>query len=260
LNAVEIQDVRGDFYDFNCSFEIQSPSFLKTLDLKWDFDQPCRHCGYIIYFMGDPVALRKNVALVERLFCKIANFSDYARPELTIWERIAFRIITSSLLDQPDLKMKLAKVDLNQFMETIPFCYRTHVSSLTCNPYWPEIKSMLIEGQTAYDRADVTCEVFHARVEIFMNHLRLVKHFVPHYKIVHEILSVIEYRQCGLPHVHIVVQLSNIPHYNTERSRLTSWIDRNINATSPQISDSSSDGMKNIHHLTKTHMVHKCKG
>jgi len=129
--------------------------------------------------------------------------------------------------------------------------------TLTCNPYWPEIKSMLIEGQTAYDRADVTCKVFHAKVDIFMHNLRLGKYFGPDHKIIYEI-RVIEYQQRGLPHVHIVVQLSNIPHYNTERSMLTCWIDQNINATLPQISESSSDRMKNIHHLIKTHMIHKC--
>jgi len=116
---------------------------------------------------------------------------------------------------------------------------------------------MPIEGQTAYDRADVTCKVFHANVDIFMHNLRLGKYFGPDHKIIYEI-RVIEYQQRGLPHVHIVVQLSNIPHYNTERSRLTCWIDQNINATLPPISESSSDRMKNIHLLIKTHMVHKC--
>ena len=70
---------------------------------------------------------------MESFFCKIANFpfsnlclqnfSDYAQPEITIWGGIVFRIITFSPLDRPELKIKQAKVDLKQFMETIPFCY-----------------------------------------------------------------------------------------------------------------------------------------
>ena len=31
--------------------------------------------------------------------------------------------------------------------------------TLTCNPYWTEIKEMLL-GETTYDRADITCKVF----------------------------------------------------------------------------------------------------
>jgi len=32
--------------------------------------------------------------------------------------------------------------------------------TFTCNPHWSEIKEMLLEGETAYDRADVTNKVF----------------------------------------------------------------------------------------------------
>jgi hypothetical protein len=31
--------------------------------------------------------------------------------------------------------------------------------TLTCNPNWPEIKSMLLPGQTAFDRPDIVCQV-----------------------------------------------------------------------------------------------------
>ena len=65
LNAVENQDVReaisGVSYNFNRTFEIQSPSSLKSLHLKWNFDKPCRHYGCILYFTDEPVALRKKM-------------------------------------------------------------------------------------------------------------------------------------------------------------------------------------------------------
>jgi len=32
--------------------------------------------------------------------------------------------------------------------------------TLTCNPKWPEIMSQLLNGQTAFDRPDVTAAVF----------------------------------------------------------------------------------------------------
>ena len=116
---------------------------------------------------------------------------------------------------------------------------------------------MLLEDETAYDRADVTCKVFHAKVDVFMHNLRQGKYFGPNHKILYEVLA-IEYQQRGLPHVHIVVQLSNIPHYKTERLDLTCWIDENINATLPCINEASSERMVKVHNLIKTHMVHKC--
>jgi len=49
--------------------------------------------------------------------------------------------------------------------------------TFTCNPNWPEIKEMLFEGETAFDRADVTDMVFHAKLERFLHNLRNGKYF-----------------------------------------------------------------------------------
>ena len=129
--------------------------------------------------------------------------------------------------------------------------------TLTCNPYWDEIKEMLLEGETAYDRADITCKVFHAKLDSFMHNLRKGKYFGPCHEIVYEV-RVIEYQQRGLPHAHLVVQLSNIPDYKRDASNLTKWIDENINATIPPITENSTERLKKIHDLIQSHMIHKC--
>jgi len=129
--------------------------------------------------------------------------------------------------------------------------------TLTCNPYWKEIKDMLLEGETAYDRADVTNKVFHSKLELFLFNLRKGKYFGPQHKVIYEV-RVIEYQQRGLPHAHIVVQLSNIPDYKIQRRELIWWIDENINCTLPEINENSDERTRQIHELIKSHMIHKC--
>ena len=53
---------------------------------------------------------------------------------------------------------------------------------------------MLLEGETAYDRADIACKVFHAKVDSFMHNFRKGKYFGPCHEIVCEV-RVIEYQQ-----------------------------------------------------------------
>ena len=83
---------------------------------------------------------------------------------------------------------------------------------------------MLLEGETAYDRADITCKVFHAKVDSFMHNFRKGKYFGPCHEIVYEV-RVIGYQQWGLPHAHLVIQLSSIPDFNRDTIYLTKWID-----------------------------------
>jgi hypothetical protein len=49
--------------------------------------------------------------------------------------------------------------------------------TLTCNPEWPEIQSQLINGQTAFDRRDVTVPVFELRLDKFKTNIRNGKYF-----------------------------------------------------------------------------------
>gem|GEM_PF-2308791 len=129
--------------------------------------------------------------------------------------------------------------------------------TFTCNPNWPEIKEMLFEGETAYDRADITTKVFHEKLDRFLFNMRNGKYFGQRHKPTYE-LRVIEYQQRGLPHAHMVFQLDNIPDWKTEKEELALWIDENINATFPAINSLSTDRLKFIHSLIKTHMTHKC--
>jgi hypothetical protein len=46
--------------------------------------------------------------------------------------------------------------------------------TLTCNTHWPEISERLFPGQSAYEREDVVCAVFKARLEAFLFNLRYV--------------------------------------------------------------------------------------
>ena len=71
--------------------------------------------------------------------------------------------------------------------------------TFTCNPNWPEIKEMLFEGETAYDRADITTKVFHEKLDRFLHNMRNGKYFGHRHKPTYE-LRVIEYQQRGLPH------------------------------------------------------------
>jgi hypothetical protein len=79
----------------------------------------------------------------------------------------------------------------------------------TTNPLWPEIQDRLFPGQSAFDRPDIVAEVFHARTEALVQNLRNGKYFGAR-KAVYD-LRVIEYQHRGLPHVHFVCKLSDMP-------------------------------------------------
>ena len=49
--------------------------------------------------------------------------------------------------------------------------------TLTCNPDWPEIKSQLLVGQSAFDRPDVTVTVFKSRLDQIKANIRHGKYF-----------------------------------------------------------------------------------
>jgi hypothetical protein len=82
----------------------------------------------------------------------------------------------------------------------------------TCNPMWPEIQDRLFPGQTAFDRPDVVCEVFHGRMEALMHNLRSGRYFGGR-QTAYDI-RVIEYQHRGLPHFHLVCKLKDMPDRN----------------------------------------------
>jgi hypothetical protein len=74
--------------------------------------------------------------------------------------------------------------------------------TLTCNPKWPEIVSLLLDGETAFDHPDVTAAVFKSRLDQMKMNIRNEKYFDGHEPTY--TFHVIEYQYLGLPHAHLV--------------------------------------------------------
>jgi hypothetical protein len=142
--------------------------------------------------------------------------------------------------------------------------------TLTCNPLWPEIQEMLLPGQVAFDRPDIVCRVFKARLDAFMHNLRNGKYFddfetspsgehirIVRRSVIYE-LHVIEYQHCGLPHAHIVLKLMNTPNFRTDGEAVSAWIDSHISACMPTLSKSSTEEDRAYFHLVTKHLVHEC--
>jgi hypothetical protein len=81
--------------------------------------------------------------------------------------------------------------------------------TVTFNPQWPELKDKLLGSQQIYDRPDVACLVFKARLTALIHNIKHGKYF-GNRKTVY-FLYVIEYQFRGLPHAHIVFRLVGAP-------------------------------------------------
>ena len=76
---------------------------------------------------------------------------------------------------------------------------------MTTNPFWPEIQSKLIPGQSVYEISTIVCRAFHGRLEKLKTFLR--QNFGG---LAYEI-GVIEFQKRGLPHAHIAVKFKTEP-------------------------------------------------
>ena len=121
--------------------------------------------------------------------------------------------------------------------------------TLTTNPKWDEIQDELLCNQSPFDRVDIVCQVFKARLDAFLHNLKNGKYFENHK--VNYILRVIEYQHRGMPHAHIVVQLDNIPK-DENIQECIQWIDNHISAQLPNENETK------YYKLIKEHMTHKC--
>lgn len=131
----------------------------------------------------------------------------------------------------------------------------TFFITATTNPRWPEIVEQLCRGQTAYDRPDLTCRVFHAKLGMLLEAIRGGFIFGPLHEVQYEI-RVIEFQKRGLPHCHIVLQLSHVPD---DFHQLCAWIDSHICAEIPAHLRASPDADDRRYvHLVEKHMIHKC--
>ena len=133
--------------------------------------------------------------------------------------------------------------------------------TLTCNSEWPEIKDRLFYGQTAFDRPDVTTQVFRARLAAFKQNLRAGKYFRDDTQLwsTHEIeyeMMCIEYQHRGLPHAHLVVRLSNMPLEEDKEGQLR-WIKKHIHSCAPRLDDCEYFTTAR-RDLVRKHMLHTC--
>uniref|UniRef100_A0A1I7T6R1 ATP-dependent DNA helicase n=1 Tax=Caenorhabditis tropicalis TaxID=1561998 RepID=A0A1I7T6R1_9PELO len=115
--------------------------------------------------------------------------------------------------------------------------------TVTCNPKWKEIQENLFEGQTAYDRPDLTARVF----EMKQNELRddLFKK-----NVLGEVLAyifVIEFQKRGLPHVHMLIIMKA-----GSKPRTAADVDRIISA---EIPDRDED--PELYDLVTSMMMHR---
>jgi hypothetical protein len=112
--------------------------------------------------------------------------------------------LSSSVHGSPRHMTALAK---NALVLVFEFgCLHVFIT-LTCNPKWPEIVSQLLDGQTAFDRPDVTSAVFKSRLDQMKMNIRNGKYFDGHEPTYS--FHVIKYQYCGLPHAHLVAQLDD---------------------------------------------------
>jgi hypothetical protein len=105
--------------------------------------------------------------------------------------------------------------------------------TLTCNPKWPEIMSQLLDGQTAFDRPEVTAAVFKTRLDQMKMNIRNGKYFDGRELIY--TFHVIEYQYRGLPHAHLVVRLDDAHDIDDpNREDLIYFVNRHFVAEMPR--------------------------
>lgn len=134
--------------------------------------------------------------------------------EETVLEKKTY--LPSSVFGSPRHLRKLAR---NALAIVSELGKPTFFITLTCNPNWPEITTQLLLGQTAFDRPDIVCMVFKAKLTVFLTNLRNGHYFGYDHKVVY-LMHVIEYQHRGLPHAHITVKLSNVPDDDLLRRQL----------------------------------------
>ena len=145
--------------------------------------------------------------------------------------------------------------------------------TLTCNLNWPEILKQLLPSQTAFDRGDIVCQVFHRKLEIVLRNIRCGKYFkirnkqYAYHKIQFEV-RIIEYQRRGLPHAHLVSKFmdnDDMPRYEDKKG-VASSIDYHITAAYPTTASDeeplevgeSYEEDTTYAAVVKSHMLHNC--
>lgn len=150
----------------------------------------------------------------------------------------------------------------------------TFFITLTCNADWPEIKSKLLKGNSAFDAHTVVCMVFHQRLKAFLHNLRHGKYFGTNNKLCY-IMHVIEYQHRGLPHAHVSVKFHGVPEEPSDddiatkspdeiaamRKAVIDFINENISCEmrSPDVhGEPLSEDDIACNELIDEFMIHKC--
>jgi hypothetical protein len=115
---------------------------------------------------------------------------------------------------------------------------------LTCNWRWPEILSQLHDGQTAFNRPDVTTAVFKSRLDLMKKNIRNGKYFGG--REITYTFHVIEYQFCGLSHAHIVLRMVDAPDIEDKNGEeFISFVNKYFIAEMPPF---EGDKHQNIYH------------
>lgn len=77
--------------------------------------------------------------------------------------------------------------------------------TMTCNPEWPEIRNALLPGQCPADRPDIVARVFNLKKEALLR--EIFKDGIFGEAVAH--VYTIEFQKRGLPHMHLLIFLSN---------------------------------------------------
>ena len=124
-----------------------------------------------------------------------------------------------------------------QFQDAMAICREFHKPdffiTMTCNPHWTEIVEELRPGESVQNRPDLVARVFKQKKDQLIKDIRSNKVFgkVP------AMLWVIEFQKRGLPHIHVLVILSN-----DDRVESASDVDNIICAELPPNPDSFPKG------------------
>lgn len=134
--------------------------------------------------------------------------------------------------------------------------------TFTCNQYWQEIQENLHDGQSAYDRPDIVCRVFNAKLHELLHDLNggtVYKKIDGTPWRCKYVMYVVEFQKRGLPHAHIVVRLEGMEEDMPKKGE---DVDRLICARLPKVQ--CRKGLQcdcKEHRLlaaVKKHMMHTC--
>src|SRR5699024_6836500 len=115
--------------------------------------------------------------------------------------------------------------------------------TMTCNPEWPEIKPLMVEGICPKANQPLASKVFEGKVKELLNIIDKGGLFGT----CGGYTGVIEFQKRGLPHLHLLVWLHPDDKLNTQDK-----VDRVVSA---EIPDPDEDPI--LHELVKKYMLHR---